>query len=50
MRNRIFPQAKIAGMTFDGIIAGDGPYLSCQMNGGVALGVCSLTRSHLSFH
>ena len=29
-------------MTFDGIVAGDGPYLSCRMNAGVALGVASL--------
>ena len=42
MRNRIFHQARIAGLTFDGIIAGDEPYLSCQINGGVALGVCTL--------
>jgi hypothetical protein len=42
MRNRVFHQARIAGMPFDGIIAGGGPYLSCRMNGGVALEVCSL--------
>lgn len=42
MRNRIFHQARIGGMEFDGIIAGDGPYLSCQLKGGVALGVCGL--------
>ena len=29
-------------MTFDGIVAGDGPCLSCRMNGGVALGISSL--------
>jgi hypothetical protein len=27
MRNRMFHQARIAGMTFDGIIVDDGPYL-----------------------
>ena len=37
MRNRTFHQLSIAGMIFEGIIAGDGPYLSCQTNGGVAL-------------
>ena len=29
-------------MTFEGVISGDGPYLSCQMNGGVALGPAGL--------
>jgi hypothetical protein len=42
MNNRIFHQVRIAGMTFDGIIAGDGPSLSCRMSGSVALGVSSL--------
>jgi hypothetical protein len=42
MRNRIFHQVSIAGMTFEGIIAGDGPYLSCRMDGGVALGPAGL--------
>jgi hypothetical protein len=42
LRNRIFHQARIAGMTCEGIISGDGPYLSCQMNGGVALGPAGL--------
>ena len=42
MHNRVFHQARIGGMTFDGIVAGDGPYLSCRMNGGVALGVSGL--------
>jgi hypothetical protein len=42
MRNRTFHQARIADMIFEGIVAGDGPYISCQINGGVALGVSSL--------
>jgi hypothetical protein len=42
MRNRIFHQVRIGGMTFDGVLTGDGPYLSCQTSGGVALGVCGL--------
>jgi hypothetical protein len=44
MRNRMFHQARIGGMAFDGIISGDGPYLSCQLNGGVALGVSGLRQ------
>jgi len=42
MRNRIFHQVSIGGMTFEGVISGDGPYLSCQMSGGVALGPAGL--------
>ena len=42
MRNRIFQKVSIAGMTFEGVISGDGPYLSCQTNGGVALGPAGL--------
>jgi hypothetical protein len=42
MRNRTFHQARIAGMLFEGILAADGPYLSCQTAGGVALGVSGL--------
>jgi hypothetical protein len=42
MRNRVFHQARIAGRTFEGVISGDGPYLSCQMNGGVAIGPAGL--------
>lgn len=29
-------------MIFEGVISGDGPYLSCQMSGGVALGPAGL--------
>ena len=42
MRNRTFHQVSIASMTFEGVISGDGPYLLCQMNGGVALGPAGL--------
>jgi hypothetical protein len=42
VRNRIFHQVRIAGITFEGVISGDGPYLSCQMGGGVVLGPAGL--------
>jgi hypothetical protein len=42
MRNRIFHQARIGDLTFDSVISGDGPYLSRQLNGEVALGVSGL--------
>jgi hypothetical protein len=42
MRNRIFHQARIAGMMFDGIITASGPALSCRSSGSVALGVSGL--------
>ena len=42
MRNRVFHQARIAGMTFEGVMTGSGPTLSCPTNGGVALGVSGL--------
>jgi hypothetical protein len=29
-------------MAFEGIVSGDGPYLSCSLNGGVALGVSGI--------
>lgn len=44
VRNRVFHQATIAGLTFDGIISADGPYVSCQTGGGVALGVSGLRQ------
>ena len=44
MRNRVFHQARIAGMMFEGVITGSGPALSCQMNGSVALGVSGLRQ------
>lgn len=44
MRNRTFHHATIAGMAFEGVLSGDGPYLSCQLNGGVALGVSGLRQ------
>ena len=44
VRNRVFHQATIAGLTFDGIISADGPYISCQAGGGVALGVSGLRQ------
>jgi hypothetical protein len=44
MRNRIFHQARIGGMMFEGIMTGSGPTLSCQMKGGVALGVSGLRQ------
>ena len=42
MRNRVFHQARIAGITFEGIISADGPYISSSTAGGVALGVSAL--------
>ena len=44
MGNRIFHQARIAGMMFDGIITASGPALSCRSSGSVALGVSGLRR------
>ena len=44
MRNRVFHQARIAGVMFEGIMTGSGPTLSCQMNGSVALGVSGLRQ------
>ena len=43
VRNGVFHQADIAGLTFDGIISADGPYVSCR-TGGVALGVSGLRQ------
>jgi hypothetical protein len=45
VRNRIFHQARIAGMTLEGVMSGSGPSLSHPMNGGVALGVSGLRAS-----
>jgi len=42
MRNRIFHQVRIAGITFEGIISADGPYISASTAGGVALVVSAL--------
>jgi hypothetical protein len=42
MRNRIFHEVRIAGITFEGIISADGPYISSSTAGGVALGVSGL--------
>jgi hypothetical protein len=42
MHNRTFHQVSIGGMTFEGIVSRDGPYLSCRMKGGVALGPSGL--------
>lgn len=42
MHNRIFHQARIAGMIFEGVMTGSGPSLSCQTGSGVALGVSGL--------
>ena len=44
MRNRVFHQARIAGVMFEGIMTGSGPTLSCQISGSVALGVSGLRR------
>ena len=44
MGNRIFHQARIAGMMFEGIITASGPALSCRSGGSVALGVSGLRR------
>jgi hypothetical protein len=44
MRNRVFHQARIADMMFEGVMTGSGPALSCQMNGSVALGVSGLRQ------
>jgi hypothetical protein len=44
MRNRIFHQARIADMMFEGVMTGSGPALSCRMNGSVALGVSGLRQ------
>jgi len=42
MRNRIFHQAMIAGITFEGMISADGPHIRASTTGGVALGVSAL--------
>lgn len=42
MRNRVFHQATICGITFEGIISADGPYIVSSTIGGVALGVSAL--------
>jgi hypothetical protein len=42
MRNRIFHQARIGGITFEGIISADGPHIIASTGGGVALGVSAL--------
>jgi len=42
MRNRIFHQVRIAGITFEGLISADGPYISASTAGGVALVVSAL--------
>ena len=42
MRNRIFHQAMIAGITFEGMISADGSYIRASTTGGVALGVSAL--------
>jgi len=44
MHNRVFHQAKIADMMFEGVMTGSGPTLSCRMNGSVALGVSGLRQ------
>lgn len=44
MRNRVFHQRTIAGMTFEGVMTGSGPAISCQTNGSVALGVSGLRQ------
>lgn len=44
VRNRVFHQATIAGLMFDGIISADGPYVSSRTGGGVALGVSGLRQ------
>ena len=44
MRNRVFHQARIADMTFEGVMSGSGPTLSHPMNGSVALGVSGLRQ------
>ena len=45
MSNRTFFSSVIGGYQFDGLISGDGPYLSCDAaRGGVALGVCGLRK------
>jgi hypothetical protein len=49
MRNRMFHQVRIGGMTFEGVIATDGPYLSTEA-GGVALGVSGLRQFQPSTH
>jgi hypothetical protein len=48
MRNRVFHQARIADMMFEGVMTGSGPTLSCQMNGSVALGVSGLRQFQLT--
>lgn len=42
MRNRIFYRARIAGITFEGTISADGPYIRASTGDGVALGVSAL--------
>lgn len=47
MRNRTFHQATIGSLTFRGILSADGPYVSCQTGGGVALGVSGIRQFQL---
>ncbi len=44
MRNRVFHQATIAGLTFEGVMTASGPSVACQAGGGVALGVSGLRQ------
>lgn len=44
MHNRVFHQATIAGLSFEGVISADGPCVSCRAGGGVALGVSGLRQ------
>jgi len=43
MRNRVFHQARIGDMIFEGVVTASGPSLSCH-TGGVALGVSGLRQ------
>lgn len=42
MRNDVFHDVVIGGIRFLGVMSVDGPYISAEPLGGVALGVCSI--------
>ena len=44
MKNGVFHQASIAGLTFEAILSADGPYLSCHQGGGLAFGIPGLRQ------
>ena len=44
LRNRVFHRATIGGLSFEGIVSADGPYVWCRAGGGVALGMSGIRR------